>query len=979
MIGTLLLSLIPSGPPSPDPQPPRSLAPGEPAIEIIERRCLPCHGGDRRESGLSFADRDTFRLGGARGSVIHDGDLGASRLLDVVRYGNPDLAMPPSGVLPADEIAVLEAWVFDGAVWPDGEAGRLADPARHPLESSHVSVDEPWWAYGSLEEPAVPGDGGGHVVDAFIDAGRDARGIAGAPQATPAALLRRASFDLTGLPPSEATRAAYFATLDAEGFEAAWSELLDGLFASPHYGEHQARHWLDLVRYGETNGYERDNPKKNVWRYRDWVVRAFQSDMPYDRFVALQWAGDEYAREIEDRFERDSARLATGFFRLGVWDDEPVDRPQAAADGRADVIDTFSQVVMATTMGCARCHDHKADPVTQAEYYSLTAHVAGMVHYRGAPEADLLDPLEAGVRTIEERDADVDALDVRLAEASRSLDLGIPGAVGAEAVTLVGDARSGGATWRYRFGDPLDGWHMPGFDHADWREGPSGFGRRGTPESRVGTEWHTKFIQLRTTFRLTEIPSALRLFLHHDDHVKVYLNGVEVLQRGGYRVSYGDYQLDQTALDALVVGRNVLAVECEQDFGGQYIDVGLDTGFDPAAIGGVVEGLERLVRERADDPDLEAVGAMLVRRKALLDEPVNRPYPAQIVREHGHAPPIQHINLRGSVHALGEVTPPTIPAAWSKGSAPGRAAYTAPDRGPEGAPTSGRRRALVEWVFDGGAHLAARVEANRTWQFLFGRGLCRSAGDFGRLGEAPTHPELLDHLALELQRRNWSRKSLQRYLMESATYKMATVGPDASLAADPRNDGYWRFDPRRLTAEEYRDAALAASGELNPKRFGPSVYPPLPEEVLATASRPGAAWGQSTPEDAVRRSLYVHVKRSLREPLLAVLDQPDPDLPCPERFPTNVPTQALLTLNGDFTRARAHALAASLTGEGLSLSAAIAEATRRTLGRDASADELARAERLVEALRAEHGQDPEGALALFALGLLNLNEFSWLD
>jgi len=281
--------------------------------------------------------------------------------------------MPPSGRLAGDERAILDAWVRAGAPWPEGDEGRLADPEAHPIEAATIDIDAEWWAYGPLDPVAASGDDDEHAVDALLAARREAAGVSCAGPAEPLALLRRATFDLTGLPPTVAEREVFLEDVEGRGFDAAWATLLDRLFESPHYGEHQARHWLDLVRYGETNGYERDNPKQNMWRYRDWVVRAFDADLPYDQFVKHQFAGDEYAADFEDPRDRDQAILATGFFRLGVWDDEPVDRPQAAADGRADVVDTFSQVVMATTMGCARCHDHKADPVTQKEYYELTA------------------------------------------------------------------------------------------------------------------------------------------------------------------------------------------------------------------------------------------------------------------------------------------------------------------------------------------------------------------------------------------------------------------------------------------------------------------------------------------------------------------------------------------------------------------------------------------------------------------------------
>ncbi|MEM6671209.1 MAG: PSD1 and planctomycete cytochrome C domain-containing protein [Planctomycetota bacterium] len=946
------------------------------ARPILERRCLPCHGRDARQSELSFADATTFRRGGARGPVVDDDDLGASRMLSVIGYRDPDLAMPPSGVLADDERAALEAWVLAGAEWPDGSAGRLADPGAHPIREARVDVDAAWWAYEPLVAPAVP-EGAAHPIDSFLGARRAAAGLSVAPPAAPTDLLRRATFDLTGLPPTRAERDAFLLDVEARGLDVAWGSALDRLFVSPHYGEHQARHWLDLVRYAETNGYERDNPKRNMWRYRDWVVRAFDGDMPYDEFVALQFAGDELAREIDDPVERDQAILATGFFRLGVWDDEPVDREQAAADGRADVVDTFGQIVMGTTVGCARCHDHKADPVTQAEYYELSAHVRGVKHYAGEAEARLLDPERPDVRPVWERDADLVALDAEIVAEARALGLDVPPESAGQR-TLVADARAEATRWRYAFGEPADGWSTPAFDDAGWSEGKAGFGRRGTPRSVVRTDWHGERVQLRTTFRLEEIPDALRLTLHHDDDVRVYLNGREVLEREGYVVDYFAVQLPREAREALVVGRNVLAVECVQDFGGQYVDVGLDTRVDPTAQGGILVALRSALRNRPDDEELDGARRLLERRDALVVEVVNEPYPAQVVSERGPQPPTQFVELRGSVHARGDEVRPDVPAAWSKGSSE-RDPYRAPRGGSNDATTSGRRRALVEWIFDGGAHLAARVEANRTWQFLFGRGLCRTPGDFGRLGEAPTHPELLDHLAFELVERGWSRRSLQRYLMESEAYRMATVGSQEARAADPRNELYWRFDPRRLTAEEVRDAMLAASGELNLQRFGPSVYPPLPAEVLATSSRPDAAWGESTPESAARRSLYVHVKRSLREPLLAVLDQPDPDLPCPERFPTNVPTQVLLTLNGSFAQERAAAFAADIAATEVDLDARLGVAIERALGRAASEDELERAAAFVGDLRAEHGLGETRALELFALGLFNLNEFLWLD
>ncbi|MEM8709697.1 MAG: DUF1549 domain-containing protein, partial [Planctomycetota bacterium] len=419
---------------------------------ILESRCLPCHGGERRESELSFASAATFNHGGARGSVLTREALGQSRLLEVIEYGNPDLAMPPTGVLPEAERASLRAWIMAGAPWPTDPSAELADPDRHPLTHETISADQPWWAYDPLRAPEAPA--GAHPIDAFLAAQLDAAGVEPASLATPEALLRRASFDLIGLPPTVEQRRVFLADIDARGFDSAWSAALDRLFADPGYGEAEARQWLDLVRYAETDGYERDSQKRNMWRYRDWVVRAFNRDLPYDRFVQLQLAGDEYAATETSREVRDDALLATGFYRLPVFDDEPSDREQARSDEHADIVDTVSQVVFGTTMGCARCHDHKADPIAQAEYFSLTAHFRGVTRYRKDGTRDVSDAPDAGVMRVEERDRllaeNRQAIESLLASVPKHA---APKVTPSDPVVLVPDARRRAHEWAFRHGE----------------------------------------------------------------------------------------------------------------------------------------------------------------------------------------------------------------------------------------------------------------------------------------------------------------------------------------------------------------------------------------------------------------------------------------------------------------------------------------------------------------------------------------------
>ncbi|MFN6195465.1 MAG: DUF1553 domain-containing protein, partial [Planctomycetota bacterium] len=340
------------------------------------------------------------------------------------------------------------------------------------------------------------------------------------------------------------------------------------------------------------------------------------------------------------------------------------------------------------------------------------------------------------------------------------------------------------------------------------------------------------------------------------------------------------------------------------------------------------------------------------------------------VQEHGGDGPEAFVRLRGNVHQKGPKVPLAFPA-LAGGGAPAQVVPTQH--------SSGRRTALAEWITRPDHVLTWRVAANRVFQHHFGRGIVRSSSDFGRLGDLPTHPELLDWLATELLARGQGLKALHELLVTSATYRMASTFDEKAAAVDPQNDAFWRFDRRRLTAEEIRDSILAMTGELNLARGGPSVYPPMPAEVLATASRPDDAWGDSPPEQAARRSLYVHVKRSLAEPLLAGFDRADTDASCPVRFATVQPTQALTMLNGDFAQRQAQRVAARLAQQAQGLDAQVRLGLELVTQRPARADDERRLLALASDLRRDHGRDEAQALQRVCLVLLNANEFVYLD
>ena len=979
LAGAMLIALVGMGPGNQNQ--PGAVEPGvdwSQVREVLVQNCLECHGGEKRESDLSFADGASFAQGGSRGDPIDHDQLDNSRLLQVIGYADPNLAMPPSGKLPTEAHEILASWVRAGAHWPEGPQGRLADPAKHPQHKRGMDFDSDWWSYQPLSVVEVPEvddtDWNTHAIDALIHSHLAKRDLEPAGEASPEQLLRRASFDLIGLPPSPEQISA-FTRAYRESPESAWAAVIDELLSSPEYGEHWARFWLDQVRYAQTNGYERDGTKPNIWRYRDWVIRAFNSDMPYDEFLTQQIAGDELLQVAPESYTDESPIIATGFYRLGVWDDEPADPLQARADELADIVDTTGQVVLGMTMGCARCHDHKADPISQKDYYAFTAFFNNITSYgnnngntRKAESVRMIaDSNRAGHISRAEADQ-------RIAELRSLIDQQVAGVEWetAESEPVVQDARDGGSSWRYLIGDFPQDAHLQAFDDSGWELGQGGFGTRGTPGAIIGTNWSTRKITIRQDFLLSSIPESLILSIHHDERARVFLNGRMVTDLSGYTTGYREIQLDHEALRSLVVGSNTIAIMCEQTNGGQYIDAGLRTGWldTPEAL---VLRVESESKRNDAAEEVRAAGQLAHEIREVERTPINEPYAALVIEERGNEAPAQHVLMRGSAHALGDEVEPMTPQVLAWAGFP-----ELPESGQISGST-GRRLALAQWMVDDAQSITARVMANKMWQSHFGRGLARSSGDFGKLGQQPTHPQLLDYLAQRLIDHNWSLKDMHREIMMTRAYRMETSPGDRALEVDPLNDLYQHADPRRLTAEQYRDAVLEVSGQLNDAMYGPAVYPKMAEEVLATSSRPDAAWGQSSGEDASRRSIYVFAKRSLRLPLLESLDQPSPDLPCLNRFSTNVPTQALITLNGEFVNESADRFAKRLLAETDSTAEAIDRGIQLAFARDAHGDEVERYMAFIERMRREHDLDEQEGLQLFCLILFNTNEFMWLD
>jgi mono/diheme cytochrome c family protein len=783
---------------------------------ILQTHCLQCHGGAKARGGLSLTSREALLRGGTRGPAVSPGKPGDSLLLQAVNHR--DLKMPPRGKLSQEQIDTLERWLGMGAPWPTASTA-VARRGSPPVDAQARQ----FWSFRPVVRPGVPSvkraEWARTPIDAFLLARLEAAGLQPAPPATRESLLRRVYYDLTGLPPSPEGVAAFLADASPRAYET----VVDRLLASPHYGEKWGRNWLDLVRYAETNGYEFDAVKPNAWRYRDYVIASLNADKPYDRFVKEQLAGDEMEPVTAERL------VATGYYRVGPWDSGAPDRLQAAYDELDDIVSTTGQVFLGLTVGCARCHDHKTDPLPHKDYYRLLAFFHNVQRY--SPRTALRPLAGAGDQSRQKQE--IAEYQKRLAAIRRD-------------VKSIEDALL----------PHLEGGERDDFAYEQYR------------------------------------PDIVR------SHVPRHVS----------RETFERYQALRTEREALERKR-------------------------PA---GLAQAL--------------------------------------CVSESSRTPAKTFVLLRGNPRSRGEAVEPGFPSVLADKPPP-------PPVPPRDARTTGLRRVLADWIASPSNPLAARVMANRLWQHHFGRGIVRSPGDFGYRGSPPTHPELLDWLAGELVAQGWSLKAMHRLIVTSSAYRMSSLPDPVALQRDPENDLFWRFDLRRLTAEEIRDSVLAVCGNLNAATMhGPSVYPRIEREVLAGQSRPGSGWGRSSLEEQARRSVYAHVKRSLSVPQLAAFDAADTDSSCPVRFTTTQPTQALGMLNGEFLNAQAQIFAADLRRKaGEDPKEQVRLALRRVTQREPSAREVERGAEFLDRMRETHRLPADAALRSFCLLALNLNEFIYLN
>ena len=792
---------------------------------ILKVNCLKCHGPQSNSKGeLHLVSRALVLKGGESGPAVSIDDPAESLLLQAVNHDG--LEMPPKKKLPQAQIDILTRWVEMGVPFAPELEQQVVEEEGPPQVTDAARQ---FWSFRPLQQPAPPRvrnkAWGRSPIDAFILARLEKEGLKPASPAEKTQLLRRAHYDLVGLPPSPQEVADFL----ADDSEKAFARVVDDLLESPQYGERWGRHWLDLVRYAESNSYERDGPKPFVWRYRDYVIQSLNDDKPYSQFMREQVAGDELAEVTPD------SMIATGYYRLGIWQDEPVDRVQELYEDLDDIVSTTGQVFLGLTLNCCRCHDHKLDPLPQRDYYRFMAFFHGINRY--------------GIRggnTV----ADFSLREIANEEEKRN--------------------------------------------------------------SQAVIDEHNRKVQ--------ELDGKIA------DFEKLVIEDFQPVEKQ-------DFQDERNKIP--LVKKRVGTVIDEQQFQ-QYVVLKEEQkklrNFKPPALG-----------------------------------------QALVITEIGPKPRETFILARGNAHAPGDPVEPGFPEVLS---------FPDPQIQPpaEGAKTSNRRLALANWLADPANPLTARVMMNRVWQYHFGRGIVRSSNNFGYKGVPPTHPELLNWLAADFIAGDWKLKRMHRQIMLSSTYRMSSAAGKKGLQKDPTNNLFWRFDMRRLEAEEIRDSVLAVNGSLNPKMYGPSIYPVIPREVLHGQSRPGADWGKSSPQERARRSIYIHIKRSLVVPMIAAFDGPDPDATCPVRFVTTQPTQALGMLNSDYFNEQARVFAGFLRSRvPEDLPGQVRLALSRALQRMPAEAEVQRGVELIEALQQYEGVDANKALDLYCLMILNLNEFIYLD
>ncbi len=836
---------------------------------IFAGSCWNCHGEGQRSSGFDLRTRESALRGGSRGSDIVPGSAEQSRLYRRVA-GREEPAMPAQGArLTPAQVEAVKRWIDAGAVWDaptSTSAPGAASPAVAALMERPVTQEErSYWAFTSPVQappPPVANKDLVNPIDRFLEKARQEHGLNAAPRADRRTLVRRAYLDLLGLPPTPAQVEAFLADSSPD----AWEQLVDALLASPHYGERYGRVWLDVARYADSGGFEYDIHRPNAWRYRDYVVKSFNQDKPYTQFITEQLAGDELDYRTADSL------IATGFLRMGprVLFREK-DNPERRYDYLDEMLATIGKGMLGLTVNCARCHNHKFDPIMSKDYYALEASLFGFVEidYPLLPRAEAEAYLAKNAEIDQKLEAVRAAIDAVEKPYRDKLNLELVKAKYPESV--------------YRAAAKPESERTPGEQLL---------------AAQVLTGVHANVVDVENLMTPAELERKRQLAAQRTALLKQRPRPVPMAEI----VTDGDYRFKPLGL-----GDNTISCpKCRI----------------PPPEGG-----------------------------SFLHEPGTAPYKV----------PPSYFLIRGDAENKGPEMQPGFIGVITRGTPP--TVIPRPDGN-----TSGRRLALARWIASPDNPLTARVWVNRLWQKHFGRGIVSTLDNFGKMGDRPTHPDLLDWLAVEFMNRGWSTKQITKLMMMSEAYQMASAfDDDAGAKNDPENRYLWRFRPQRLDAEIVRDSMLAVGGNINLAIGGEPIFPYIPEDILASQYR--GKW-ENTPDGpaAWRRGVYVYQRRSLPYPMFDTFDHPDLNASAGARNVSTVPTQALTLLNNPFVLSEARWLADRVRREASDPYSQVDLAYRIALARPASETEIGVGMDLVR----------KQSLESFTHVVLNLDEFLYM-
>ncbi|MBI5771496.1 MAG: DUF1553 domain-containing protein [Verrucomicrobia bacterium] len=900
---------------------------------LLAERCYECHSeGKKIKAGLRLDQAAGWLHGGDSGPAVVPGKVDDSPLIKAVRYTGLEFeAMPPKTQLSREEVALLEEWVKRGAPAPDtgGAAATTAD--REKKSGLSIAEGRRFWSFLPLADPPIPPDAGDWprtAVDRFVAAGWRSKGLRPAPDASRTALLRRVTFDLTGLPPSTEALEAF--ARDPRPTSAAFTAVVDELLASPQFGERWGRHWLDVARFAESSGGGRTLLFKDAWRYRDYVVDAVNRDMPFDRFIREQIAGD--LLPAADAEARRRQLTATAFLALGPTNYEEQNKDQLRMDIVDEQIDTIGKAFLGLTLGCARCHDHKFDPVPTRDYYALAGILRGthtLENYTDnvAKWVDAELPMEPDAEAaITAHRREVAGLEKKIATLRKAA-----GPAGAGKTVAL--AALPGVVLDDQQAKIVGGWSVsttvkPFLGAGYLTDNNEQKGQRTvtfTPAIPQTGLYDVRFAYTAQPNRATNVPITI---LHADGERTVVVNEREAAPLDGHFVSLGQFRFEKD-------GAGYILVSTEGTDGYVIVDA-----LQLLAADGRPDGAVAAMAPAGADPAAKKATAELRRLEAELKKLTAagpKRHLAMSVREAAGEIGDTEIRVRGVARSLG----PKVPRGFlqvAAGVAP--AAFT---------PSESGRRELADWIATADNPLTARVTVNRAWAWLMGHGLVRSVDNFGTTGDRPSHPELLDHLARRFVADGWSMKKLVRTIVLSRRYQLSSAPAPEAVRLDPENRLCSHANRRRLEAEEIRDAMLAVAGRLDLRMGGPNIGPGKGSPGGAPAtSEYGYVFNDT------RRSLYTPAFRNARLELFEVFDFADINAPVAQRHASVVAPQALYLMNHPFALEQArHAAERTLREPAADVAARIDRAYQRTLGRVPTAHEKEIALRHVAADSAE--------------------------